>query len=44
MIEDVIVLELPMPVVVEINADLFTRMDAIASQNRRTSSCDPNTG
>lgn len=43
MIVNIVVFELSMPIVVEIHADLFTRMNTISAQYGRTASRYPNT-
>lgn len=43
MIENVVVLELSVAVVVEVNANLLSGMDTVASQNGGAAGCDPDT-
>lgn len=44
MIENVVVLQFTMAIIIEIDADLLARVNAIAAQHRRTASCYPHTG
>lgn len=43
MIVNIVVFELSMAIVVEVNADLFTRMNTISTQNGRATGRYPNT-
>lgn len=43
MIVNIVVFKLSMPIVVEVHADLFARMDTISTQNRCTTGRYPHT-